>query len=197
MAKARDLYDADFLGERARRSKARTRHERRMQRFEEAKGAIVPRAFEHRALEAQVALASPLLPTEDRAKVEAAFAALFPDAQFELPGAPAEVRARAHNLTKLAEVLRHSRIRDAARAVLTESVGADGVLRFRLNKHAACAARANFVEGRAVLGAIEVEARAQEPLWLVEELTWIEGESDERLFGTKLHTLPPRRWRAP
>jgi len=68
-------------------------------------------------------------------------------------------------------------------------------LRLRLNKQAACAARVNFVGAGEVLGALEVEVRAKEPAFLAEELTWIEGESDERLFGTKLHTLPPRRSR--
>ncbi len=193
MAQPKDLYDRDFLGERAHAARARTRHERRMRRLE------VPgdgRRFEHVALEGQVRLRAFVYPTESRANVEAGVRALFPDAQFEPSGGGAgELRATARSLVKMAEVLRHTRIRDSARAALCDAVDDDGALRFQLNKQAACAGRVNFLEGPEVLGALDVEVLASEPRWLVEEVTWIEGESDERLLGTKLHTLPPRRRR--
>ena len=192
MGKERTRFDEDFEGA-ARRARAKTRHERRMQRGAEA--GVEPRPFTHVALEATVRLRAPLFATEERARVEAAMRALFPDAEFDPAAGPATVAAKARDLSRLAEVLRHARIRDAARSRLTESVESPSLLRFFLNKQAACAARANFVGQGEVLGAIEVEAVCGDALALAEELTWIEGESDERLFGTKLHTLPPERWR--
>lgn len=189
MAHAPGLYDADFIGETPRRSKVRSRHQKKMLHLGPS-GEQAP--FRHVALAADVALAAPVMETEDRRKLEDGIRAIFPDAAFEEGAGAAAVRARARDLARLAEVLRHTRIRDAARPVLKEAVGADGVMRFKLNKQAACAAHVNFVEGGEVLGEIDVEIRAPQPEFLAEELTWIEGESDERLFGTKLHTLPPR-----
>ncbi len=192
MGKERTRFDQDFEGA-ARRARAKTRHERRMQR--DAAVGAEPRPFRHVALEAAVRLRAPLFATEERSSVEAGMRALFPDAEFDPAAGPHRVAAKARDLARLAEVLRHSRIRDAARSRLTESVESPTLLRFSLNKQAACAARANFVGQSEVLGAIEVEAVADDALALAEELTWIEGESDERLFGTKLHTLPPKPWR--
>lgn len=192
MGKERTRFDADFEGA-ARRERAKTRHERRMQRGAEA--GAEPRPFVHVALEADVRLRAPLHATEERSKVEAGMRALFPDAKFDAAPGPSEVAATARDLSRLAEVLRHARIRDAARSRLTVSVATPTLLRFWLNKQAACAARANFVGPGETLGAILVEAEAGDALALAEELTWIEGESDERLFGTKLHTLPPKPWR--
>ena len=159
----------------------------------EAAAREQPKPFVHVALEADVRLSAPLYMTEDRSRVEAAILALFPDATFEA-GEPAErVEGRARDLTRVAEVLRHSRIRDTARSQLTLAIASPTTLRFLLNKQAACAARVNFVGPGELLGAIEVEIEAPDAAALAEELTWIEGESDERLFGTKLHTLPPDR----
>jgi predicted RNA binding protein with dsRBD fold (UPF0201 family) len=189
---ASEGFDADFAGGVPRRRRAATRHERRLLRQAQADAA--PRPFAHVALEADVRLAAPLYPTEERAKVEAALSAIFPDAEFE-PGEGA-VRAKARDLTRIAEILRHSRIRDTARSKLQEARVSDTRLLFHLNKQAACAARVNFVGPGEILGAIEVDIACPDAGALAEEVTWIEGESDERLFGTKLHTLPPGRRRA-
>ncbi len=185
-------FDADFIGDVVGRAKVKTRHEKRMLREQAAAEA---RPFAHVALSAEVRLAAPVFATEERARVEGGIKALFPDALCEPSGAAELVRARARDLTRFAEILRQTRIRDAARPRLLDAVGDDGVVRFSLNKQAACAARVNFVGRTEVLGELEVELRAADPRALCEELTWIEGESDERLFGTKLHTLPPDRRR--
>ena len=194
----RPPFDADLpgTGGRARaqaraHTRAHTRHERRMRHLEEA--GEPPAAFAHVALEAQVRLRAPLFATEQRGKVEGALRALFPDAVFEGRPAGDEVVATARDLTRLAEILRHQRIRDTARSQLVEAAVSPTTMRFRLNKQAACAARVNFVTEGEVLGAIEVELESPSAQALAEELTWIEGESDERLFGTKLHALPPKR----
>ncbi len=192
MATEPPAFDADFIGETPTRSKVKTRHQKRMLH---AKAAPPAKPFVHVALEAAVVINAPVFPTEDRARVRAAVAALFPDAHFDSEGPEGAVAARARDLRRMAEILRHSRIRDTARQVLKDAVGRDGVIRLRLNKQAATAARVNFQTGSHVLGALEVEITAADPDTLAEELTWIEGESDERLLGTKLHLHPERRSR--
>ena len=190
-------FDRDFEALRRRRA-AKTRHERKMDHAADAGPPRAPRApFAHVGLEGRVLLRAPLFPTEERAKVEAGFRALFPDAAFEAAPAQDEVRATARDLTRIAEIMRHARIRDTARSQLMEAVESPTRLFFRLNKQAACAARVNFVGPGELLGTLEVAIEADDAAALAEELTWIEGESDERLFGTKLHTLPPGRRRAP
>ena len=190
MGRPSNLFDEDFLGETPQRTKIRTRHQKEM-----LKARALPQAprFFHVALAGEVRIEASVLPTEDRRKVEAGVVALFPDAAFKALGEAAGVRARANDLSRLAEVIRHARIRDTAREVLRGSIGPDGALRFRLNKQAACAARVNFVKAGAVLGELEVEVRTRNPDFLIEELTWIEGESDERLLGTKLHLIPQHK----
>jgi predicted RNA binding protein with dsRBD fold (UPF0201 family) len=189
MERPRDLFDEDFLGETPQRTKVRTRHQKKMVRL-----SVEPRAarFAHVELAGDVRLEAPVLGTEDPLRVEAAMRALFPDVVCQARGEGGPLRARAGGLTRLAEVMRHARIRDTAREFLRGSIGPDRVVRFRLNKQAACAARVNFVKAGTVLGELEVEIATPHPEFLVEELTWIEGESDERLFGTRLHTLPPK-----
>jgi predicted RNA binding protein with dsRBD fold (UPF0201 family) len=185
-------FDADFIGETPSRTKVKTRHQKRMLR---AKGAAPAKPFMHVPLVAEVAVSVRVFPTEDPARVKAAVAAIFPDARFQGEGSAGAISARARDMRRMAEILRHSRIRDTARQVLKDALGADGVIRLHLNKQAATAARVNFVTGAEVLGALEVEISAPDPDALAEELTWIEGESDERLFGTKLHLHPERRSR--
>lgn len=185
-----NLFDEDFLGETPQRTKARTRRQKKM--LEAREKPEGPR-FTHVELVGEVLLEAPVLPTEDPRKVEAAIAALFPDAAFEAPPEGDRVRGRARDLTRLAESLRHSRIRDTAREVLRDSIGPTGALLLHLNKQAACAARVNFMKGGTLLGEIAVEIRTSHPDFLVEELTWIEGESDKRLLGTKLHLVPPHK----
>lgn len=184
------VFDDDFVGQTPQRSKVRSRHEKKMQLKERRPPE---RPFQHVALEADVAIRAPLFGTEERGAVERAVEALFPDAEFDRGAQGPLIEASAHDLSRFAEILRHSRIRDTAREVLRHAIGPDGVMRLRLNKQAACAARVNFVGSHEVLGQLEVEVRAHEPEFLAEELTWIEGESDQRLLGTKLHTIPPRR----
>jgi predicted RNA binding protein with dsRBD fold (UPF0201 family) len=190
MAQAGRPFDEDFLGQAPKRTKVRTRHQKKML-LSERRPAEKP--FRHVALRADVRIYAPLFETEDPSAVRHAVLALFPDAQFEGQAAGGGLEATAHDLARFAEVVRHSRIRDTAREVLKHAVDAQGVLRFRLNKQAAAAARVNFVGPREVLGELAVEVRCDEPDFLAEELTWIEGESDQRLLGTKLHTVPPRR----
>lgn len=192
MSAKRGQFDADFTPE-ERKARARTRHERRMQH--DAAAGEAPRPFAHVGLEARVRLRAPLYGTEERAKVEAGIRAIFPDATFEPTDTQGQVHGNARDLTRMAEIMRHARIRDTARSQLLEAAVSPTTLRFLLNKQAACAARVNFVGRGEILGAIEVEMEAPDASALAEELTWIEGESDERLFGTKLHTLPPKRRR--
>jgi predicted RNA binding protein with dsRBD fold (UPF0201 family) len=191
------VFDADFVGEAPPRGKVRTRYEKRMARSRPKVAAVEEEdwRFEHVPLEGEVRVRAPVFPTEERARVLAAILELFPDGVVDEEGASGEVRVRAASLARFAEVLRSTRIRDTAREVLKHALEQNGAIAVRLNKQAAAAGRVNFVPGGEVLGAIEVEIDAAEPMFLAEELTWIEGESDERLFGTKLHTLPARRGR--
>jgi predicted RNA binding protein with dsRBD fold (UPF0201 family) len=180
----RTTFDPDYLGGAGPRAKRRTRHEKKMERFgprtEGPRFARVP-------LKAEVTVRAPVHATEDRARVEAAVRALFPDARFERAPQGGGVAARAVSLGRFAEVLRSTRIRDAAREVLKGALGPDGAIRVRLNKQAAAAGHVNFaLAGGEVLGPIEVELRAPDPDALIEVLTWIDGESDERLYGTRV-----------
>lgn len=177
-------FDPDYVSGGRPRAKRRTRHEKKMERF----GPDLERPrFEHVPLEGSVTVWARVFPTEDRARVEGAVRALFPDASFEGADGSGVIEGRAKGLARLAEVIRSSRIRDTAREVLRGATGKDGAIRVELNKQAAAAGHVNFsLAGGEVLGSILVEIRADRPQDLVEELTWIEGESDERLFGTKV-----------
>lgn len=189
-------FDTDYVSGGRPRAKRRTRHEKKMERF----GPEVERPrFEHVPLEAEVTVWARVFPTEDRARVEGAVRSLFPDVAFEGADGTGVLEGRARALERLAEVIRSSRIRDTAREVLRGATGRDGTIRVELNKQAAAAGHVNFqIAGGEVLGSLRVEIRADRPADLVEELTWIEGESDHRLFGTKVRAAARgARGRAP
>ena len=183
-------FDADFVTPGSPRAKRKTRHAKKMERFG---GDVGGPRFEHVALRAAVTLRARVFPTEERARVEAAVRALFPDVEFGGGGSDGELVGRAERLERIAEVIRSSRIRDTAREVLRDAVRPEGVIRVELNKQAAAAGHVNFaLPGGEVLGTLAVELRADRPEALVEELTWIEGESDERLFGMKIRAAARR-----
>jgi predicted RNA binding protein with dsRBD fold (UPF0201 family) len=184
MAGRTGTFDADFLAGGKPRAKVKTRHAKKMERFGPAAGG---ERFERVPLRASVTVRARVFDTEEGTRVEAAVRALLPDVRFEVAPAGGGLVGHAEGLERMAQAIRSSRIRDTAREVLKGATGADGVIRVQLNKQAAAAGHVNFaLAGRDPLGALQVEIRAPRPADLVEVLTWIDGESDERLLGTKV-----------
>lgn len=115
-------------------------------------------------------------PTEDETKARRAVENAFSNVQFTLQ--PMEhgglLTAKTNGtdgLTKLYNLLRRERIRDAARAVLFKGLSARSII-FYLNKQVAYAGHVSFSqpEGESPLGPIRVEIRCDKP---VEVIDWL------------------------
>jgi len=91
-------------------------------------------------------------PTEDRSKVVAAMANVFPDLVAE---GDDPVVGTAHSTEMFAELLKRHRIRSAARTVLRRGTSG-GTVRFRLNKQVATVGKVSFSEEGHALGDLEV-----------------------------------------
>jgi len=101
----------------------------------------------------EILLKAPMYPSEDSEKIRIAIRNIFPDAELREEGG--FITGRAQSLERFAEILRDSRIRDAARSqILRKKRGGKSV--FWLNKQVAFVGKVNFVEKNIVLGAIEV-----------------------------------------
>jgi uncharacterized protein len=104
---------------------------------------------------AAVRIETPVNPSEDPAKVEAAVRNLFPDVVVRaLPGA---LQAEGDDLKTFETLLNRQRILDAARHVMRKGVTEDGTSStFLISKQAAAAGRVSFSVGEAPLGDLEV-----------------------------------------
>lgn len=116
-------------------------------------------------------------PTEDEAKVRRAVENIFGNIAFHLKPARkgsvliAEARG-LESLTKLYNLLRRERIRDAARGVLLEGLDKRNV-NFCLNKQAAFAGHISFSKevAESPLGPIKVRIECDDPKQLINWLT--------------------------
>ncbi|MFQ6080507.1 MAG: RNA-binding domain-containing protein [Candidatus Bathyarchaeia archaeon] len=115
-------------------------------------------------------------PTEDQEKVKRAVENVFGSVEFEVkPQRRGSLLvAKAHGmdgLTKLYNLLRRERIRDAARGVLFDGLSEKSVV-FYLNKQVAYAGHLSFSKpmSESPLGPIRVQIRCDNPRELIEWL---------------------------
>jgi len=114
-------------------------------------------------------------PTESLEKVSSAIKNVFPTLQLKIDSEEGVIRASAEGieiLTKLYNLLRRERIRDAARSVLKKGVTEKSIT-FYINKQAAFMKRLSFSEpsGEEPLGPIKVTIECDSPRELIEWLT--------------------------
>jgi len=114
--------------------------------------------------------------TEDLDKVKRAVENVLGSVQFEVEakdwGISLTARTKGINgLTKLCNLLRRERIRDAARGVLFDGLGEKSIV-FYLNKQVAYAGHISFSKpvGESPLGPIKVQIRCDNPRQLIEWL---------------------------
>jgi len=126
--------------------------------------------------EVEVLVEAEINPTEDEAKVKRAVENVFSSVEFEVKpqrrGSALTARAQGiDGLTKLYNLLRRERIRDAARSVLYRGVG-DGSIVFYLNKQVAYAGHVSFSQpvGESPLGPLTVKIRCDNPQEIIDWL---------------------------
>jgi len=124
----------------------------------------------------EVQIQADINPTEDEAKVKRAIENLFGNLEFEVKpqrrGRLLTAKTRGiDGLTKLYNLLRRERIRDAARAVLFGGMSEHAIF-FYLNKQVAYSGHVSFSQpiGESPLGPIQVEIRCDSPRELVDWL---------------------------
>ena len=122
-------------------------------------------------------------PTEDLEKVKKAVENIFGNIEFEITpekrGSLLVAQAMGVNgLTKLRDLLRRERIRDAARGVFFEGLSKKSVV-FYLNKQVAYVGHISFSEpvGESPLGPIKVQIRCDSPQELIK---WLAPKTTER-----------------
>jgi len=115
-------------------------------------------------------------PTEDLEKVKRAVENIFGSLEFEVKsqrrGSLLVAKAKGiEGLTKLYNLLRRERIRDAARGVLFDGLGEKSIF-FYLNKQVAYAGHISFSkpEAESPLGPIRVQIHCDNPRELIEWL---------------------------
>jgi len=115
-------------------------------------------------------------PTEDETKVKRAVENMFSNLEFEVKplkrGSLLTAKAKGlEGLTKLYNLLRRERIRDAARSVLFRGVGGRSII-FYLNKQVAFAGHVSFSQpvGESPLGPLKVEIECANPQEIIDWL---------------------------
>ncbi len=115
-------------------------------------------------------------PTEDEAKVKRAIENTFSSTQFELKplkrGSLLTAKtAGTDGLTKLYNLLRRDRIRDATRSILYKGISGQSII-FYLNKQVAYAGHVSFSQpsGESPLGPIRVEIHCDDPRRIIDWL---------------------------
>lgn len=101
---------------------------------------------------ADIKVTARCFPTEDRAKVVAAMANIFPDV---VPEGDDPIVGTASSTELFAELLKKQRIRAAARSVMRRRLS-EGSVSFTLNKQVAAAGKVSFSEERHPLGDLDV-----------------------------------------
>ena len=126
--------------------------------------------------EVEVKIEVEVNPTEDEAKVKRALENVFSSLQFELKPMrrgillTAETRGM-EGLTKLYNLLRRERIRDAARSVMYKGMSGRSIV-FYLNKQVAYAGHVSFSQpsGESPLGPIKAKISCDDPRQIIDWL---------------------------
>jgi len=126
--------------------------------------------------EIEVQIEAEINPTEDEAKVKRAVENVFSNLEFEVKplrrGSLLTARTKGTDgLTKLYNLLRRERIRDAARKVLYDGMRERSII-FYLNKQVACAGHISFSQpvAESPLGPIKVEIKCDNPKEIIDWL---------------------------
>jgi predicted RNA binding protein with dsRBD fold (UPF0201 family) len=126
--------------------------------------------------EVEVQIEVEVNPTEDEAKVKRAVENVLGSLQFEQKslqqGSLLIVKSMSTDvLTKLCNLLRRGRIRDAARSVMYKGMSGRSVV-FYLNKQVAYAGHVSFSQpsGESPLGPIKVEIKCNDPRQIIDWL---------------------------
>lgn len=126
--------------------------------------------------EVEVQIEVEVNPTEDEAKVKRAVENVFSSLQFELKplrrGSLLTAKTRGTDgLTKLYNLLRRDRIRDASRSVMYRGMSERSIV-FYLNKQVAYAGHVSFSQpsGESPLGPIRVEIQCDDPRQVIDWL---------------------------
>jgi predicted RNA binding protein with dsRBD fold (UPF0201 family) len=121
----------------------------------------------------RVSVSTPIRPTEDAAKVEAALLGFFPGA--EVQRATDALKATTSDLLAFRQRVWELRIIDTVRGQLLHGMAADGShLAVRLSKQAAFAGKVSFPPTPHPLGDLEVRVEVEpgDPWPAVEPLVW-------------------------
>jgi predicted RNA binding protein with dsRBD fold (UPF0201 family) len=126
--------------------------------------------------EVTVQIEAEVNPTEDEAKVKRALENIFSSLQFELKQLKrgsllAAKTSGTDGLTKLYNLLRRDRIRDATRSVMYRGISGRSII-FYLNKQVAYAGHVSFSQpsGESPLGPIRVEIQCDDPRQIIDWL---------------------------
>ena len=126
--------------------------------------------------EVEVQIEVEVNPTEDEAKVKRAVENVFSSLQFELKplqrGSLLTAKTKGTDgLTKLYNLLRRDRIRDASRSVMYRGMSERSIV-FYLNKQVAYAGHVSFSQpsGESPLGPIRVEIQCDDPRQVIDWL---------------------------
>ena len=126
--------------------------------------------------EVEVQIEVEVNPTEDEVKVKRAVENVFGSLQFEQEplrrGSLLIIKASGMDvLTKLCNLLRRDRIRDAARSVMYKGMNGRSIV-FYLNKQVAYAGHVSFSQpsGESPLGPIKVEIKCDDPRQIIDWL---------------------------
>jgi len=126
--------------------------------------------------EIEVQIQADINPTEDEAKVKRAVENMFSNLEFEVEpqrrGSLLTAKTSGvDGLTKLYNLLRRERIRDAAKAVLFGGMNEHSIV-FYLNKQVAYAGHVSFSQpvGESPLGPIKVEIECDNPRGIIDWL---------------------------
>ena len=126
--------------------------------------------------EITVQIEAEVYPTEDETKVKRALESIFSSLQFELKQLKrgsllAAKTSGTDGLTKLYNLLRRDRIRDATRSVMYKGIVGHSIV-FYLNKQVAYAGHVSFSQpsGESPLGPIRVEIQCDDPRQVIDWL---------------------------
>lgn len=116
---------------------------------------------------ADVRVETPVMDTEDPAKVERAVRNIFPDAECSVEDD--RLVAEAEDLSRLRDLIEDQQIQATARGKMLHQAGDDRI-RVRLSKQSAYAGAVNFSVGDVALGDLEVEIATDDPDLLVDRV---------------------------
>lgn len=122
--------------------------------------------------EVDIRVETEINPTEDPEKVKRAVENILGSAEFEIREGMIAAKAKGMNgLTKLYNLLRRERIRDAARSVLFDGLSKNSIT-FYLNKQVAYVGHISFSQPTAEspLGPIKVQIQCDNPRELIDWL---------------------------